>query len=165
MIVPHGVLFWGGNDGKIRKKIIEDDIIEAIIGLPGKLLYGSDVPSALLVINKDKDESRKEKVMFISATEDYIEDKPKVKLSGEHVDKIVNQFVEYTDLERYARVVDMDEIKENDFVLNITRYVDTLESEEEIDLEEAVREWRGAMKERDESTKVVEGYLEELGIE
>lgn len=170
VVMPHGVLFRGGAEGKIRKGMLEEDIIEAVIGLPPNLFYGTGIPGCILIINKNKAPSRKGKVLFIHAAEEYGEGKAQNYLREQDIQKIVQTYDDFEkidkegEVERYARVVDMDEIKENDYVLNITRYIDTSEPEEEIDLEEAVTEWRVAMKERDEAVKTVESYLAELGI-
>ncbi len=170
VVMPHGVLFRGSAEGKIRKGLLEEDAIEAVIGLPQNLFYGTGIPGCILVINKKKAESRRNRVIFIHAAEEFEAGKAQNFLRDEDIKKIVDTYDSFErvekdgGIERYARVVDMDEIKENDYVLNITRYVDTSEPEEEIDLKEAVKEWRTAMKERDEATKIVEKYLEELGI-
>ncbi len=164
VVMPHGVLFRGGAEGRIRKALLEEDVIEAVIGLPANLFYGTGIPGSILLINKNKVASRKNKVLFIHAADEYDAGKAQNFLREEDIVKIVDVFNEYKDLERYSRVVDMEEIEENDYVLNITRYVDTSEPEEEIDLEVAVKEWREAMKERDKATEVIEKYLEELGI-
>ncbi len=170
VVMPHGVLFRGGAEGKIRKGLLEEDVIEAVIGLPPNLFYGTGIPGCILIINKKKDHTKKNKVMFIHAAEDYEAGKAQNFLRDEDIRKIVETFDSFEKvekdggIERYARVVDLDEIKENDYVLNITRYIDTSEPEEEIDLVEAVKEWREAMKERDDAVQEVEKYLEELGI-
>jgi len=171
--MPHGVLFRGGAEGKIRQGLLEEDVIEAVIGLPANLFYGTGIPGCILIINKNKPKTRENKVLFIHAAEDYEEGKAQNFLRDQDIKKIVTTFEDFEridkngeleEYERYARVVNKDEIVENDYILNITRYVDTSEPEEEIDLEIAVKEWREAMTERDTATKVVEQYLEELGM-
>ncbi len=171
IVMPHGVLFRGGAEGKIRKGLLEEDVIEAVIGLPSNLFYGTGIPGCVIIINKNKAKSRENKILFIHAADEFENGKNQNFLRDKDIQKIVETFdsfetinKNFEDYERYARVVDMDEIRENDYVLNITRYVDTSEPEEEIDLKEAVREWKHAMKERDKTTKIVEEYLEELGI-
>ena len=173
IVMPHGVLFRGGAEGKIRQGLLEEDVIEAVIGLPANLFYGTGIPGCILIINKNKPKTRENKVLFIHAAEDYEEGKAQNFLRDQDIKKIVTTFEDFEridkngeleEYERYARVVNKDEIVENDYILNITRYVDTSEPEEEIDLEIAVKEWREAMTERDTATKVVEQYLEELGM-
>ena len=170
VVMPHGILFRGGTEGKIRKGMLEEDIIEAIIGLPPNLFYGTGIPGCILIIGKNKPASRKGKVLFIHAAEEYGEGKAQNYLREQDIQKIVETYDNFEKIDkeggidRYARVVSMDEIKENDYILNITRYIDTSEPEEEIDIKDAVIEWRIAMKERDKAVKTVEKYLEELDI-
>ena len=173
VIMPHGVLFRGGAEGRIRKGLLEEDVIEAVIGLPANLFYGAGISACILIINKNKTKTRENKVLFIHAAKEYEKGKKQNVLRDQDLEKIVETYDSFEKInkngdtnkyERYSRVVSMDEIKENDCVLNITRYIDTSKPEEEIDLEETIRKWKNAMKERDKSIKVVEQYLEELGI-
>ncbi len=153
IVMRHGVLFRGGAEGKIRKGLLEEDVIEAVIGLPSNLFYGTGIPGCVIIINKNKAKSRENKILFIHAADEFENGKNQNFLRDKDIHKIVETFNSLEtinknseDYERYARVVDMNEIRENDYVLNITRYVDTSEPEEEIDLKEAVREWKHAMK-------------------
>ena len=125
VVVPHGVLFRGSSEKNIRQGILEDDLIEAVIGLPPALFYGTGIPAALLIINKKKPFERKKKVLFINAELEYEEGKNQNKLRTEDIEKIVATFDSYEDVRRYAKVVSLEEIEENDFNLNIRRYVDT----------------------------------------
>lgn len=163
VVMPHGVLFRGGAEGKIRQGILEEDLIEAIIGLPSNLFYGTGIPACILIINKNKEEHKKGKVLFIDASNDYQEGKNQNVLRDEDIQKIVSTYDAWKDVEKYSRVVTLEEIRENDYNLNIARYVDTTEEEEQIDVAEALRQLRQLEQERDEIEKVMYGYLKELG--
>jgi len=125
VVVPHGVLFRGASEKEIRKGILENDLLEAVIGLPSSLFYGTGIPAALLVINKKKDVQRKDKVIFINGELDYEEGKNQNRLRDEDIEKILTTFDSYVDEKRYSKVVSLDEIRENDYNLNIRRYADT----------------------------------------
>jgi len=125
VVVPHGVLFRGSSEKDIRKGILEDDLLEAVIGLPSSLFYGTGIPAALLIINKNKAEERKNKVIFINSELEYEEGKNQNKLRDSDIEKILNTFDNYEDIKRYSKVVGIEEIRENDHNLNIRRYADT----------------------------------------
>jgi type I restriction enzyme M protein len=125
VVVPHGVLFRGSSEKEIRKGILERDLIEAVIGLPPALFYGTGIPAALLIINKRKDSSRKNKVIFINGELEYEEGKNQNKLRDEDINKIISTFDGYTEIKRYSKVVSLDEIRKNEYNLNIRRYADT----------------------------------------
>jgi type I restriction enzyme M protein len=134
VVVPHGVLFRGGQEGEIRKGILEDDLIEAVIGLPSGLFYGTGIPAALLIINKSKTPERKGKVLFINAELDYQEGKNQNILRDQDIEKIVGCFDAYNEIKRFSRVVPIEEIRENDHNLNIRRYADTSPPPEPFDV-------------------------------
>jgi type I restriction enzyme M protein len=134
VVVPHGVLFRGSSEKEIRKGILEDDLLEGVIGLPSGLFYGTGIPAALLIINKNKPEGRKGKVLFINGELDYQEGKNQNKLRQQDIDKIVSTFDAYEDIKRYSKVVSLDEIRENDYNLNIRRYADTSPPPENFDV-------------------------------
>lgn len=125
VVMPHGVLFRGSSEKDIRKGMLKDDLLEAVIGLPSGLFYGTGIPASLLIINKQKPSERKGKVLFINGELDYQEGKNQNVLRTQDIEKIVTTFEQYQDVKRYARVVDFTEIAENDFNLNIRRYADT----------------------------------------
>ena len=133
-VVPHGVLFRGASEKKIREGILEDDLLEAVIGLPSALFYGTGIPAALLIINKNKPADRRNKVLFINGELEYVEGKNQNRLGDEHIAHIVETFDEYSEQKRYSRVVDLDEIRENDHNLNIRRYADTSPPPEQFDV-------------------------------
>ncbi len=163
VVVPHGVLFRGGAEGKIRKGMLEDDLIEAVVGLGPNLFYGTGIPAAILVINRAKPDTRKGKVLFIHGAEELVEGKNQNQMSDDNVDRLAGAFHAWEDEERFCRVVDLEEVEKNDFNLNIPRYVDTTEPEEDIDVAAELATLRGLMAERDAAERTMLGYLEELG--
>ena len=171
VVVPHGVLFRGAAEGKIRTKTIEEDLIEAVIGLPSNLFFGTSIPAAILIFNKQK--LNKEKVLFIDASKDFVPGKNQNSLGEEHIQHIENVFTQFHDQvmetgiveDRFAYVASFEEIKGNDFNLNIPRYVDTFEPEPEIDIQAVMQEIKSLEAKRDELDKEIGGYLKELGID
>ncbi len=161
VIVPHGVLFRGSSEGRIRQKLIEENLLEAVIGLPAQLFFGTGIPAAILIFNRGKQTND---VLFIDASSEYAEGKKQNRLREEDLKKIVETYKEFKTIDKYSQVVSFDELKENEFNLNIPRYVDTFEEEEEID----VSALRGEIKElEDELSQVREQmdiYLDELGF-
>ncbi|WP_089729770.1 type I restriction-modification system subunit M [Candidatus Thiosymbion oneisti] len=125
VVMPHGVLFRGSSEKDIRKGILEDDLLEAVIGLPPQLFYGTGIPACLLIVNKQKPAERKGKVIFINSELEFEEGKNQNKLRQRDIDHILATFDAYQDQKRYAKVVSLDEIRENDYNLNIRRYADT----------------------------------------
>jgi len=123
-VMPHGVLFRGGQEKIIREGIVNDNIIEAIIGLPGKLFYNTGIPACIIVINKNKPSHLKNKILFINADREYGEGRNQNYLRPEDIEKILTVFDRKLELPKYSRLVDVKEIEDNDFNLNIRRYVD-----------------------------------------
>ena len=132
IILPHGVLFRGGAEERIRRKLLEDGNIDTIIGLPANLFYSTGIPVCVLVLKKCK---KSDDVLFINASEQFEKGKRQNRLSTEHIKKIVDTYQFRTEEERYSRCVSMEEISENGYNLNISRYVSTAMPEKEIDLE------------------------------
>jgi type I restriction enzyme M protein len=163
VVMPHGVLFRGSSEGQIRRGMIEEDLIEAIVGLPPNLFYGTGIPAAILVINRDKPEARRRKVLFIDASRDYREGSNQNHLRPEDVSQIAATVHAFVDVERYAHVVSVEEIEKNDFNLNITRYVDTADAEEKVDVASALAKLRAAEVARDEAKAIMDKLLGELG--
>ena len=162
VVVPHGVLFRGSSEGKIRQQLIDENLLDAVIGLPEKLFYGTGIPAAILIFSKDKSD---DSVMFIDASRDFKAGKNQNLLSEDNINKIVATYRNGSDVDKYAYVASLNEIKENDYNLNIPRYVDTFEEEEEIDLM-AVRAERLKLKDQlAELESEMAKYLEELGYE
>lgn len=163
-VLPHGVLFRGGAEGKIRTAILKDDLVEAVIGLPQNIFYGTGIPAAILVINKDKAEERVGKVLFIDASAGFVKDGNKNKLRDEDIEKIVNTFDKFESVEKFAEVVEASVIEDNDFNLNISRYVDTTEEEEEVDINKVIGEIRDIKSKLSENEDKLNSYLRELGF-
>ncbi|MXV44278.1 type I restriction-modification system subunit M [Saccharibacter sp. 17.LH.SD] len=160
IIVPHGVLFRGSSEGKIRRKLIEENLLDAVIGLPEKLFFGTGIPAAILVFRKDR---KTKNVLFIDASREFKAGKNHNLLTEENITKIVDTYRARKDVEKYAHLATCEEIKENDYNLNIPRYVDTFEAEEDIDLN-AVRAERAEIKAELATLEAqMEAYLKELG--
>ena len=139
VVVPHGVLFRGSSEKAIRKGILEDDLLEAVIGLPSALFYGTGIPAALLIINKKKPVERKGKVLFINSELEYQEGKNQNKLREQDIQHVMEVYDAFEDERRYSKVVEMDEIRENDYNLNIRRYADTSPPPEQFDVKAILR--------------------------
>jgi len=125
VVMPHGVLFRGASEKAIRQGILNDDLLEAVIGLPAGLFYGTGIPACLLIINKKKPADRRGRVLFINSELEYEEGKNQNKLRQQNIEKIVQTFDDYAEIKRYSKVVALADIAENDYNLNIRRYADT----------------------------------------
>ena len=163
VVMPHGVLFRGSAEGKIRQGLLQEDLFEAVIGLAANLFYGTGIPASILVLNRDKPARRKGKVLFIDASGEFEEGSNQNRLRDQDIEHIASAFQAYADVEKYARVVPLAEIAQNDWNLNISRYVDTSEEEERIDVAEAVRKLRELEQERAAAEATMNRYLTELG--
>ena len=163
VVMPHGVLFRGSAEGKIRQGLLEEDVFEAVIGLAPNLFYGAGIPATILVLNKDKPTVRKGKVLFIDASGEVEKGSNQNRLRDQDVEHIARIFHACADVEKYARVVPLAEIEHNDWNLNINRYVDTSEKEQRIDVVETVRKLRVLERERAEAEATMYRYLEDLG--
>ena len=139
VVMPHGVLFRGAAEGDIRKGILQDDLVEAVVGLPTNLFYGTGIPAAILVLNREKKPGRKKKVLFVEASREFREGSAQNYLRDEDVKKIAATVHAFKDVDKYARVVGIDEIERNDWNLNISRYVETADAAEKVDVAHAVR--------------------------
>jgi len=133
VVVPHGVLFRGSSEKEIRKGILEDDLLEAVIGLPPALFYGTGIPAALLIINKKKPNERKNKILFINGELEYKESKNQNRLQENNIQHILDVYETFKDEKRYSKVVSIIEIQENKYNLNIRRYADTSPPPEQFD--------------------------------
>ena len=166
VVMPHGVLFRGGAEGKIRRGIVESDLFEAIIGLAPNLFFGASIPVAICVLNKAKPIERRGKVLFVDAAHEgyFRPGKAQNYIDQEHIDTIVNAYDVFEDIERFAHVADLEEIASNDFNLNISRYVDTTEPIDVMSVEEALAQLREAERRRDEAVARMDALLAELGF-
>lgn len=137
IVLPHGVLFRGAKEEKIRKALLNKNQIDAVIGLPAGLFYSTGIPTLVMVLKKNK---TNKDVMFIDASSNFEKGKNQNILRDDDISKIINTYKERKDVDKYAHIAPMSEIEENDFNLNIPRYVDTFEPEPEIDLGEVTKE-------------------------
>ena len=160
VVVPHGVLFRGASEGKIRKQLIEENLLDTVIGLPEKLFYGTGIPAAILIFKKQKTD---EKVLFIDAGREFKAGKNQNLLTTENIQKIVDTYHARDNVDKYAYLATHDEIRENDYNLNIPRYVDTFEEEEEIDLIAVHKEREQLKTQLSELEVEMDKYLKELG--
>jgi type I restriction enzyme M protein len=160
VVVPHGVLFRGAAEGKIRKQLIDENLLDAVIGLPEKLFYGTGIPAAILVFRRGRTDTD---VMFIDASREYRDGKNQNQLTEENVAKVIQTYATRQDVDKYAHRATLAEIKENDYNLNIPRYVDTFEEEEEIDLAAVLAERKALKAELAKIEAEMDGYLKELG--
>ena len=162
-VVPHGVLFRGASEGIIRKRVIEENLLDAVIGLPENLFFGTSIPACLLVIKKNRTDKN---VLFIDASGEgrYIKDKTQNKLTDKNIQDILDVYDSRKTVEKFSYLATFDEIKENEFNLNIPRYVDTFEEEEIIDIDEVRNNIKNIKTELADVEKQLNKYLEELGL-
>lgn len=168
VIVPHGVLFRGSSEGRIRTALIRENLLDAVIGLPAGLFQTTGIPVAILIFDKSRaaggaNESRKD-VLFIDASKEFVAGKNQNTLSPEHIAKIFNTYKERKEIEKYSHVATPEEIRENDYNLNIPRYVDTFEEEAEIDLQAVKSEIQKIETELATVQNQMDAYLKELGL-
>ena len=161
IILPHGVLFRGGAEARIREKLLKDNHIDTVIGLPSNLFYSTGIPVCILVLKKCK---KQDDVLFINASEQFEKGKRQNTLSEKHIDDIVETYKFRTERERYSRRVSMNEIKKNEFNLNISRYVSTSEDEIQIDLKEVNNKLTSINKSIKANTDKHNEFLKELGL-
>lgn len=163
VVLPHGVLFRGASEGKIRRQLVELNLLDAVIGLPANLFYGTGIPACILVFKKNRN---RRDVLFIDASgeDNFQKDKNQNVLREQDIAKIVETYAARADVEKYCHVASFDDIKENDFNLNIPRYVDTFEEEELVDIEEVKRNIAAIEKELAEVQAQMAKYMEELGL-
>lgn len=168
VIVPHGVLFRGSSEGRIRQALIQENILDAVIGLPSGLFQTTGIPVAVLIFNRSrepggKNENRKD-VLFIDASREFTAGKNQNTLSDENIEKIVDTYKKRSEIEKYSHVATFDEIAENDFNLNIPRYVDTFEEEAPVDIPATRKRIAELTAELTKTTYEMEKYLKELGL-
>ena len=159
IVLPHGVLFRGAAEGKIRQKLLEDGSIDAVIGLPANLFYSTSIPTTIVVLKKDKSDRS---VMFIDASKDFEKGKNQNILREEDIEKILSTYEKREDVERYAHLATFDEIKENDFNLNIPRYVDTFVPEPPVDLGKLTQEMQETQNEINKNERELLDMMKDL---
>ena len=162
VVLPHGVLFRGSSEGKIREQLIKENLLKAVIGLPANLFFGTGIPAAIMIFDKNK--GKNTDVLFIDASNEFDNAKNQNKLSDENISKIYTTYSNWEAIDKYSYVAKIEEILENDYNLNIPRYVDTFEQEEPVDIAATQKEISKLKAE----IEIVEGqmaeYLNELGF-
>ncbi|ERM83029.1 hypothetical protein P872_06030 [Rhodonellum psychrophilum GCM71 = DSM 17998] len=174
VILPHGALFRGSSEGKIRKQLIEENLLEAVIGLPANLFFGTGIPACIMIFNRAKGENRD--ILFIDANKGYDSGKNQNRLSDTHIKKIVNTYQSFRNdapltategkvlEEKYAYRATIQELEENEYNLNVPRYVDTFEEEEPVDITATQTEINRLKGELSDVEKQMENYLKDLGF-
>jgi type I restriction enzyme M protein len=169
VVVPHGVLFRSGAEGKLRQKVIEENLLDAVVGLPNNLFQSTAIPVAVLVFDRRREHggilAKRKDVMFIDASREFQAAKAQNLLLEEHMSKIVETFEARRNVDRYARAVPLDEIVKNDFNLNIPRYIDAFEAEDEISIGAVQSEIDALEAELVQVKAKMAGYLKELGVD
>ena len=168
IVLPHGVLFRGSSEGRIRQAFLEENILDAVIGLPSGLFQTTGIPVAILIFDRSrevggKNENRKN-VLFIDASREFTAGKNQNTLSDENIEKIVDTYKKRSEIEKYSHVATFDEIAENDFNLNIPRYVDTFTEETPVDIPATRKRIAELTAELSKTTDEMEKYLKELGL-
>jgi type I restriction enzyme M protein len=161
VILPHGVLFRGSSEGKIRKQLIDENLLKAVVGLPANLFYGTGIPASILIFDKNKRDNTE--VLFIDASNEFENGKNQNRLREEDVNKIYNTFSEWKAVDKYSHIATLEEIQENDYNLNIPRYVDTFVEEAPVDIVETQKEIMELKAKLNEVESQMEVYLKEMG--
>jgi len=163
IVLPHGVLFRGAAELHIRKYLIEQkNYLDAVIGLPANIFYGTSIPTCILVFKKCKEDP--EHILFIDASKEFEKVKNQNMLREEHINKIVETYRNRTVIEKYSHLATLQEVADNDYNLNIPRYVDTFEAEEEIDIQAVMQEIKSLEAKRAALDKEIDVYFKELGL-
>ena len=165
VVIDQGALFRGGSEKTVRSRVVDEDLVEAVVLLPEKLFYNTQAPGAVIVFNKNKPPERKGRVIFINASNEY-EPHPEVRrlnrLGKQHIEKIVKAYREFRDVEGFARVVSLEEVKANDYNLNVTLYVAPPTGTEEVDLEKELQELLELEKQAEEAMKKTVLYVQQV---
>lgn len=164
VVVAHGVLFRGGAEGRIRQSVLKADLIDAVIGLPPNLFYGTGIPAALMLMRRNKPETQRGKVLFIDASHDYRPGKNQNFLEDAHIERIVAAYQAHVDAEKYATLATLEQIAANDYNLNLSRYVDTSDPDAPVDLLVALAELHDAEDQRADTERILNMHLRRLGL-
>lgn len=162
IILPHGVLFRGAAEGKIRQKLVDSGAIYAVIGLPANLFYNTSIPTTIIALKKNRDGRD---ILFIDASSEFVKGKKQNSMSAENIDHIIKLYTDRMDVDKQAHLASYEEIKANDYNLNIPRYVDTFEQEEQIEPEDVRREIVDIDGEIGQTLQSLNAMLTELGLE
>lgn len=161
IVLPHGVLFRGAAEGKIRQRLLETGMIDAVIGLPANIFFNTSIPTCVLILKKNR---TNQDVLFIDASQEFEKEKTQNHLRESHIQKIVDAYHNREDIEKFAHVASFEEIQDNDFNLNIPRYVDTFEEEEPVDLEQVKQDLTKVDEEIEAINQALDVYFKELGL-
>ena len=159
IVLPHGILFRGGREGKIREILLRNGAIDTVIGLPEKLFFNTSIPTTVVILKKNRE---KRDVLFIDASKEFEKEKTQNLLKDEHIDKILDTYRKREDIDKFSYLASFEEIEENDFNLNIPRYVDTFEPEPEIALEDVANDINEITRELKQTEKEIFEMLGEL---
>ncbi|ALJ05190.1 type I restriction endonuclease subunit M [Pseudalgibacter alginicilyticus] len=162
VVLPHGVLFRGSSEAKIRKQLIDENILKAVIGLPANLFFGTGIPATILVFDKNK--GCNTEVLFIDASNEFENAKNQNKLTNANIEKIVSTYKNWGTVDKYSHVATLEEIKENDYNLNIPRYMDTFEEEEPVDIKATQEEIKAIKQQIKAVEQKLEQHLQTLGF-
>ncbi len=162
IVLPHGVLFRGSTEGKIRKNIVDENLLDAVIGMPANLFYGTSIPTCILVFKGRESRGETKDILFIDASKEFVKDKNQNKLNSENIEKIIDTYKNRVDVDKYAHVATHEEIVKNDYNLNIPRYVDTFEEEEVTPLPEVMKELNNVRREIEMTSNELFGLLDQL---
>jgi len=165
VVLDQGALFRGGAEGKIRQKVVEDDLVECVVALPEKIFYNTGAPGCLIFLNKSKPDHRRGKVLFIYAAKDFKKLKNMNRLRDQDIEKTVQAHREFKDISKRAGIVPIEKIGQNDYNLSVTRYVDVFEKDEQIDVSQAWSELKALESERQGIDGKLSAFLRELGYE
>lgn len=161
IVLPHGVLFRGAAEGKIRQRLLEMGMIEAVIGLPANIFFNTSIPTCILVLKKDR---TNRDVFFIDASQEFEKEKTQNHLREAHIQKIIDAYQQRQDIDKFAHLATFEEIQENDYNLNIPRYVDTFEEEEPVDLDQVKQQLQQVDQELKDLNTTLAHYFNELGL-
>ncbi len=159
IVLPHGVLFRGNAEGKIRQALLEEGAIDTVIGLPANIFFNTSIPTTVIILKKNR---RNRDVYFIDASQEFVKGKNQNIMNDDHIAKILDAYHKREDMDKFAHLASFEEIKENDYNLNIPRYVDTFEEEEVAPLSEIVQKINETNQRIDQQTAELKNLLGQL---
>ncbi len=165
IVLDQGALFRNGAEGSVREAVLKDDLVECVVALPEKLFYNTGAPGCLIFLNRNKTEEKRGKVLFVYAAEGYEKLSNMNQLRAEDIRRIIEGYDEFDDVDKYSRVVELDEVEENDWNLSVTRYVDIFDPPEPVDIQQVWNQLRKLENQRLETEEKLAEYLKELGYE
>jgi len=165
IVLDQGALFRGGVEGRVREAVLRDDLVECVVALPEKLFYNTGAPGCLIFLNRNKTENKRGKVLFVYAAEGFLKQSNMNQLRKEDINRIVEVYDQNRDTHKFSRIVELDEIKENDWNLSVTRYVDIFDPPEQVDIQQVWNNLKKLEKQRQEKEEEIMKHLKELGYE